>query len=218
MPNLDQELSESHFRVAVFGSARIESQDSTYSLVHTLSGMIAREGMDLITGGGPGLMDAASRGYHAAKQNSEQHSIGLNIWLPQEQSDAGHLDIRAEFDHFSDRLDHFITLANAFVVAPGGIGTLLELFYTWQLAQVRHIASKPIVLLGNMWSGLLQWIKSPLLEADYLDTQDLDLIYAVSTCAEAMEIINKSYEAYARGDEEFCRKYHEYKLNRNIRS
>jgi len=218
MPELDREFGEAHFRVAVFGSARTEPQDGAYSLVHSLAGMIAEKGMDLITGGGPGLMDAASRGYHAAKQNGEQHSIGLNIWLPQEQSDAGHLDIKAEFEHFSERLDHFIALSNAFVVAPGGIGTLLELFYTWQLAQVRHIHSKPIILLGDVWSGLLQWIKKPLLEADYLDARDLDLIYAVSTCDEAFEIISKSYEAYARGDEEFCRNYHEYKLNKDIGS
>jgi hypothetical protein len=216
MSTLEQEVHEGHFRVAVFGSARTEPNDAAYNLVHTLAGMIAGAGMDLVTGGGPGLMDAASRGYNQAKQNGRQHSIGLNIWLPMEQTDAAHLDIKAEFDHFSERLDHFIVLSNAFVVAPGGIGTVLELFYTWQLAQVRHIQSKPIILLGELWSDLLTWIGDALLKDGYIDPQDLDLVYSVSSCSEAFEIITKSYEAYIRGDREFCQNYHQYKLKNTV--
>ena len=212
MSVLQQEFSEDHFRVAIFGSARTEPNDAAYSLVQALAGMVAAAGMDLVTGGGPGLMDAASRGYNQARKDGRQHSIGLNIWLPREQADAAHLDIKAEFEHFSDRLDHFIVLSNAFVVAPGGIGTVLELFYTWQLAQVRHIHSKPIILLGDMWQGLLAWIQDPLLTGRYIDARDLDLVYCVSSCSEAFEIITKSHEAYIRGDEAFCRDYHQYKL------
>ena len=216
MSVLEQEVNEGHFRVAIFGSARTQPNDAAYNLVQTLAGMIAGAGMDLVTGGGPGLMDAASRGYNQAKQNDGQHSIGLNIWLPKEQTDAAHLDIKAEFDHFSDRLDHFIVLSNAFVVAPGGIGTVLELFYTWQLAQVRHIHSKPIILLGDLWPGLLTWIRDALLEGGYIDAQDLDLVYLVSSCSEAFDIITKSYEAYIRGDREFCQNYHQYKLKKTV--
>lgn len=208
---LDHELNETHFRVAIFGSARTKQNDPAYTLAHTLAGMIGQAGMDLVTGGGPGLMDAASRGYKQAKQNDHQHSIGLNIRLPREQSDAAHLDIKAEFDNFSDRLDHFIVLSNAFVVCPGGIGTLLELFYTWQLAQVRHIFSKPIILLGEYWVGLLNWVQGPILEAHLIDSEDLDLVYLASSCEEAFEIIKQSYEAYTRGDVAFCRKYNQYK-------
>jgi predicted Rossmann-fold nucleotide-binding protein len=96
----------------------------------------------------------------------------------------------------------------------GGIGTLLELFYTWQLAQVRHISSKPIILLGELWQGLLAWAQDRLLDGEYIDAQDLDLIYLVSSCTEAFEIIRKSHEASIRGDEAFCKNYHRYKLNR----
>jgi len=213
MSPLDHELNETHFRVAIFGSARTTQNDPAYTLAHTLAGMIGKAGMDLVTGGGPGLMDAASRGYKQAKQNDRHHSIGLNIRLPREQSDAAHLDIKAEFDHFSDRLDHFIVLSNAFVVCPGGIGTLLELFYTWQLAQVRHIFSKPIILLGEYWAGLLNWVQGSILEAHLIDSGDLDLVYLASSCEEAFEIIQQSYEAYTRGDVAFCRKYNHYKLN-----
>ncbi len=216
MSIFEQEFNEDHFRVAIFGSARTKPNDAAYTLVHNLAGMIAGAGMDLVTGGGPGLMDAASSGYNQARQNGRQHSIGLNIWLPMEQTDAAHLDIKAEFDHFSDRLDHFIVLSNAFVVAPGGIGTVLELFYTWQLAQVRHIHSKPIILLGDPWHGLLKWIHDSLLEGSYIDFQDLELVYCVSSCSEAFEIILKSHEAYVRGDEAFCRHYHRYKLTKTV--
>ena len=156
---LSSELKNGHFRVAIFGSARIRKGDERYRMVYRLAKKIAAEGMDIITGGGQGLMDAASRGHHAGRKNHTTHSIGLTIKLPQEQEKSFHLDIKKDFSRFSDRLDHLMALSNVAVVTPGGIGTLLELFYTWQLMQVQHICNTPIILLGKLWPEFLMWMK-----------------------------------------------------------
>lgn len=212
MSELTEELNKAHFRVAIFGSARITEDDPVYKLVFNLARLIAGAGMDVVTGGGPGLMDAASKGHFKGRKDSTLHSIGLNIKLPHEQSEAAHLDIKKDFKHFSDRLDHFIVLSNAFVITPGGVGTLLELLYTWQLTQVRQISSKPIILLGEMWSGLIEWVKSWPLKNKLLDPEDLALLYITRNCDEAFTVIQHAYEDYRKGGKEFCRIYHQYKI------
>lgn len=213
MTAMDDELKQSHFRVAIFGSARIIKDSLEYTEVFNLARMIAEAGMDLITGGGPGLMDGASEGYHAGKKNASQHSIGLNIRLPREQEETAHLDIKKNFERFSQRLDHFILLSNAVVVAPGGIGTLLELFYTWQLMQVKHICTMPIVLMGDRWTGLIEWLRSKLLGTGLIDSVDLSLLISAGDCQEAFKVIHNCYELYRAGkDENFCLNYQKYGL------
>lgn len=128
---LGEEFGRKHFRVAIFGSARIKKGDPIYELVYTLAKMISKSGMDIVTGGGPGLMNAASEGHHAGQKGNKLHSIGLRINLPKEDKQATHLDVKKEFHRFSNRLDNFMRLSNIVVVASGGVGTLLELFYTW---------------------------------------------------------------------------------------
>jgi uncharacterized protein (TIGR00730 family) len=206
------ELEKSQFRVAIFGSARIGKKDANYKLIFDLAKLIAAEGIDVVTGGGPGLMDAASRGHHFGRRDSKSHSIGLNIRLPFEQTDAEHLDIKKDFFHFSERLDHFMVLSNAVVVAPGGVGTLLELFYTWQLMQVKHICNVPIVLLGSMWHELVGWIRKWPLAHELLDEEDLELLFITKSCDDAFTVIREAYDAFSRGDENFCLNYHLYKL------
>ena len=114
--------------------------------------MLGEKGIDVVTGGGPGLMQAASAGHNAGMKNSkkESHSIGLLIKLPKEQKTAEFLNIKNEFQRFSNRLDRFMELSNIFVVAPGGIGTTLEFFYTLQLIQVKQTCNVPVILLGNI--------------------------------------------------------------------
>jgi hypothetical protein len=148
--------------------------------------------MDIVTGGGPGLMDAASEGHYTGKVSKKNHSIGLQILLPKEQIDAKHLDIKKEFHRFSSRLDTFIELANAVVVAPGGAGTLLELFYTWQLMQVRMIRHIPIILIGDMWPDLVRWIKKWPLKKGLLNESDVDLLLLVDNIEDALVIIKKA--------------------------
>jgi uncharacterized protein (TIGR00730 family) len=205
------EQADNRFRVAIFGSARLTENHPEYRLVFDLARLIAGAGMDLVTGGGPGLMEAASNGYFEGKKGASERSIGLNIKLPTAQRVAAHLDIKKEFEHFSERLDEFVTLSNAFVVAPGGIGTLLELLYTWQLAQVKEISNKPIILMGEMWFDFLQWVRNWPLRNGLLEEADLALIYVTRNCEEAFAVIDGCYGHYKEGGTEFCRVYNWYR-------
>lgn len=186
------------FCVGIFGSARIEKEDSNWKLIYDLAKRIAEEGMDIVTGGGPGLMSAASEGHYAGDISKNVQSIGLQIKLPKEQRDAYHLDIRKEFSRFSERLDNFIELANAVVVAPGGVGTLLEFLYTWQLMQVKMIRDIPIILLGDMWPDFVHWIRKWSLENRFLEQEDIDLLYLVNDIEGALIIIKKANEKFKK--------------------
>ena len=208
----DHIINDKHFRVAIFGSARIKKGDPNYNLVYALAKMISSAGMDIVTGGGPGLMNAASEGHHAGRKDSEIHSIGLKINLPKEDKEASHLDIKKEFNRFSNRLDNFMKLSNAVVTAPGGVGTLLELFYTWQLMQVKHICNIPIILLGDMWLELMRWVKQYPLKNKFLNIEDVELLFLAKNCEEAFLIIKQAYEGYKKGDSNFCLNYRKYKI------
>src|SRR5439155_276471 len=155
-----RKLEDTQFRVCIFGSARIRSQDPTYKEIYCLALELARLGMDIVTGGGPGLMEAANRGVQDAR-NGRSKSYGLPILLPRrDEVPNKHLDIKSEHKRFSSRLDEFMRLSGAVVVAPGGIGTLLELFYVWQLLQVGLLEKRPVILLGTpFWQGLLDWMR-----------------------------------------------------------
>jgi uncharacterized protein (TIGR00730 family) len=185
------------FRVVIFGSARIRRGDEIWSMIFELAKKIAKDGMDLVTGGGPGLMDAASEGHHAGDPDKKTvQSIGLQIQLPTEQQSAHHLDIKKEFAQFSERLDNFMELANIVVVAPGGVGTTLELFYTWQLLQVKMIHDIPIILLGDMWHDFLRWIRKWPLHHQFLEPKDVDLLLYANNSTEAFEIIKKAHNEF----------------------
>jgi uncharacterized protein (TIGR00730 family) len=209
---LDQELKEKHFRVAIFGSARIQRDDSVYNEVYSLAKLISEAGMDIVTGGGPGLMDAASAGHFAARKDERAHSVGLRIKLPKEESEATHLNIKKEFNQFSNRLSSFMQLSKTVVVAPGGVGTLLELFYAWQLLQVKKITGVPIILFGDMWIDLLYWVKEWQLDTGLISPKDLDLLFIAKNYREAFEIINEAHQNFLKGNENFCRIYKKFKL------
>lgn len=174
--------------------------------------MIGRKNMDLVTGGGPGLMQAASKGHMKGSKGKKIHTIGLAIRLYHEQRPNKYLNVVKNFSRFSNRLDNFMILSDAIVVAPGGIGTLLELFYSWQLIQVRQTCNIPIILLGNQWKDLMSWMKKYPLKNKLLDKKDLDLLFFVKNCDEAMEIINIASELHEKGGENFCLNYKKYKL------
>ena len=211
MDELNEELNDDQFRVAIFGSARLKADSPEYYQVFNLARLIASAEIHLVTGGGPGLMEAASNGFYEWKKDASIYSIGLNIKLPKEQRLATHLDIKKQFDRFSERLDSFVNLSNAFVVTPGGIGTILELFYTWQLAQVKQLADKPLILMGEMWLDLLKWMRAWPLKNNLLDEADLDLIYLTKDYTESFTVIQESYNHFKSGGTEFCRKYKEYR-------
>ncbi|NJL85955.1 MAG: LOG family protein [Leptolyngbyaceae cyanobacterium SM1_1_3] len=204
-------LDSDRFRVAIFGSARIHAGDSIYEQVRRLARLLGREGMDVVTGGGPGLMEAANRGHKEGRADPASKSYGLSIKLPFEEGVNDHVDIKREFDRFSDRLDHFMSLSNAVVVAPGGVGTLLEMVYTWQLMQVEHICNIPIILVGEMWADLLAWVRQWPLQKQLIDPKDYELLFLVHNCDQAFEILRDTHQNFSNGNETFCLNYHRYK-------
>ncbi|MBI3911979.1 MAG: TIGR00730 family Rossman fold protein [Armatimonadetes bacterium] len=192
-----KELEADRFRVCIFGSARIRPTDQTYQTVYRLARDLGDLGVDIVTGGGPGLMEAANRGVQEA-QNQRSVSYGLPIRLPTIRELANrHLDIKSEHKRFSSRLDEFMRLSHAVVVAPGGIGTLLELMYVWQLIQVGMIERRPVVLLGaDYWSGLIDWMKAEMLGRRFVSPGDFDWIHLVETPAEALALVRRALEQW----------------------
>ncbi|MCX8183528.1 MAG: LOG family protein [Crenarchaeota archaeon] len=186
------------FTVAIFGSARIREGSAIYREIHDLAAMISGAGMSIVTGGGPGLMDAASKGHYVGRRGRNAKSIGLRIRLPFKEKESSHLDIKKEFKHFSTRLDGFIRHSNVVVVAPGGVGTLLEFAYTWQLLQVKHISNIPIILLGRMWFDFVKWIRKWPLKQKLIDPKDVELLFLAKDIHEAFSVIQKAYELYER--------------------
>jgi uncharacterized protein (TIGR00730 family) len=187
-------MKQEHFRVAIFGSARIKKNDKNYKSIYKLAEQIGERGHDIVTGGGPGIMEAANRGLKDGSKDA--HSFGLLIKLPREQKPNKALDIKKEFQYFSKRLDSFMELSNAIIVAPGGIGTLLELSYAWQLIQLKKAKNIPIILMGKQWKRLVTWMKRNLLKNNYIDKQDLDLVFPVNSAKEALKIIDNTYELF----------------------
>lgn len=211
---IKKELAKKHFRVTIFGSARIKKGDTRFNQVKSLAKMLGERGIDIVTGGGPGLMQAASIGHNLGMKISkkESHSIGLLIKLPREQKTAEFLNIKKEFSKFSNRLDDFMELSNVFVVAPGGIGTTLELFYTLQLIQVKQTCNVPVILLGNMWAPLIKWLEKYPIKNKLMNKEDLNSVFLAKNSEEAMKMISQAHEHYKKGDKNICLNYKRYKL------
>src|SRR3989344_3852218 len=198
-----KELKEKRFRVSIFGSARIKKGDENYKQVYDLAKILGERGIDVVTGGGPGTMEAANSGHKNGSKITHSHSIGLSINLPKEQKTNKSVDIEKRFERFSSRLDNFMLLSNAVVVTPGGVGTLLELFYTWQLVQVKHRSNIPIILMGKQWKGLLKWLEKEPLKNKYFERKDLDLLFLAKNHKEVIQIIEQAYKEYKAGKKDF---------------
>jgi len=206
----EKELKNGEFRVSIFGSARAKPGDKEYKMVHKLAEMLGERGVEIVTGSGPGLMRAANAGHKAGRKSKKVHSIGLAINLPTEQITSGS-DIIRKFGNFSSRLDNFMLLSNAVIVTPGGVGTLLELFYTWQLVQVKHICNIPIILLGDMWEGLVSWLDKNPIKRGFIGPEELTLFMA-KTPEEAIKMIERAHKEYKKGNKNYCLNYKRYKL------
>lgn len=196
-----------YYRVCIFGSARIKPDTEIYQQVFNVARYLAWEGVDILTGGGPGLMEAANRGAHFGQQERKTRtmSYGLPIDLPFEPEENLHLDIKRHHHKFSSRLDDFMRLSHAIVVTPGGIGTLLELYFSWQLIQVKHIETRPIVLLGStFWGGLIDWMKQYPLARGLISPRDFEFVSIVETPEEAAEVISAHHKKF-RQNPEYCR-------------
>jgi uncharacterized protein (TIGR00730 family) len=197
-----RKLEDTEFRVCIFGSARIRPEGPVYQTVYRLARSLAKLGVDIVTGGGPGLMEAANRGVQEAR-NEQSKSYGLPIELPKRlEAPNKHLDIKSQHRRFSSRLDEFMRLSHAVIVAPGGIGTVLELMYVWQLLQVGMIEPRPVILLGReFWAGLIVWMREQQLGKAFISEHDLEFVHLVDSPKEVVQIIRKALEAYQQSHE-----------------
>ena len=188
------------YRVTIFGSARCRPGTFVYNEVKRVAQALAELGCDIITGGGPGLMQAANEGAEAGDAADRSRSVGIRVELPFEQDVNAFVEQAFEHKTFFTRLHHFVLASDAFIVVPGGIGTVLELTMIWQLLQVKHLQNTPLILVGKMWPGLVEWAKSHLLTTDppLANAEDLDLPICVSTGDEAIAVVKKSYADWQR--------------------
>lgn len=191
-----EKLSQIGPCVSIFGSARTKPDMKYYKLTEEVANKIVDHGYGIITGGGPGIMEAGNKGAHLAGGTS----VGLNIELPFEQHDNPYIDNdkSLDFDYFFVRKVMFVKYSQGFVVMPGGFGTLDELFEAITLIQTHKIDKFPIILVGSdFWSGLVDWIKTTLLDSfENISAPDIDLVQVVDTPEEVIEILDKFYDEY----------------------
>jgi len=171
--------------VGVFGGARFEEESPYYQQAMNVGAMLSQHGFSIITGGGPGIMEAANRGAKMGRGKS----VGLNIELPHEQEPNPHLDISLSFRYFFVRKLMFVKYAMGFVIFPGGFGTMDELFEALTLVQTKKVTSFPLVLYSSeYWKGLVEWIRGTLVERGAISREDVDLIYVVDDSADIARI------------------------------
>jgi uncharacterized protein (TIGR00730 family) len=187
------------YRVTIFGSARAKPGTIAYEETKRASKALAAMGCDIITGGGPGLMQAANEGVDAA---GGAHSMGIRVDLPFEQEVNPFVELAFEHKTFFTRLHHFVLASDAFIVAPGGIGTVLETMMIWQLLQVRHLEKTPLILVGKLWPGLVEWVRSSMLsfETPLINAEDVDIPICVNTADDAIDIIRRHRQASGFAD------------------
>ena len=200
--SLENELNNytsEFYRVCIFGSARIKPEDHIYKTTYELAQGLGELGIDVLTGGGPGLMEAANRGVLDGKKQSgsKSMSFGITIELNKFEPHSEHLDIKHHHKRFSSRLDDFMRLSNAVIVVRGGIGTLLELYFTWQLLQVGHMPDRPFILMDkSFWQGLVDWMHEQQVANGMVSPGDFRWLHLVDTPEEAVDIISGDYESF----------------------
>lgn len=183
--------------VAIFGSARTRPEDPQYRAAQETAALLARAGFAIITGGGPGIMEAANRG----ALDAGGVSIGCNIELPFEQRPNPYQTRSMTFKYFFVRKTMFVKYSRAFIIFPGGFGTLDELFESLTLIQTRKIRNFPVVLFGSQyWGGMMEWIKNTLLTEGKINEKDINLLKVTDSPAEAVDIISKSQDSLRKID------------------
>jgi uncharacterized protein (TIGR00730 family) len=186
------------YRVTIFGSARTDPEHWVYQEVKRIASDLAALGCDIVTGGGPGLMQAANEGARAAGAEERVESIGIRVQLPFEQSVNPFVGEAFEHESFFTRLHHFVLVSDAFIVTPGGIGTALESLMIWQLLQVRHLTDVPLVFVGPMWRELVDWARRVMLRPGFelASPADMAIPTCVDTADEALAVIREHLAAW----------------------
>jgi uncharacterized protein (TIGR00730 family) len=181
-------LSDVNNAVTIFGSARVKPDDIYYQKTENLTRLLVQNGFSVITGGGGGIMEAANKGAGEAGGKS----VGMNIQLPFEQKPNSYANINIHYKYFFIRKVMFVKYAVAYVILPGGFGTMDELFEALTLIQTKKIKSFPLILMGsNYWNGLLDWLKKTMLAEGKISPADLDLIQVVDEPEEVVKLIKK---------------------------
>lgn len=188
------------YRVSIFGSARVKPGSFGYETTKKCAAELAKMGCDIITGGGPGLMQAANEGAASAPERSK--SIGICIELPFEQETNSFVSQAFGHRTFFTRLHQFVLNSDAFLVAPGGIGTVLEMTLIWQLLQVEHLKGAPLILVGQMWPGLIEWAKESMLipGSALANAEDMEIPQCVATAGEAVARVKKHHSAWLKAN------------------
>jgi uncharacterized protein (TIGR00730 family) len=191
------------YRVTIFGSSRITRGDALYNSARDVAFQLTKLGCDIVTGGGPGLMEAANEGAQEGDIEGKTKSYGLHIELPTEYEPNKYLDRMSSHRTFFSRLHHFVRLSHAYIVMPGGIGTSLETYMIWQLLQVGYLKDRPLVLLGDMWHGLLDWMSREMLPHKLINPEDLHIAKVVDSIEAAVQIIKVSKEKFDQETQSF---------------
>jgi predicted Rossmann-fold nucleotide-binding protein len=192
-----------NYRVTIFGSARLKPGSNAYEGVKQLAAELTRMGCDIISGGGPGLMQAANEGAHSVAPDAAHRSVGIRVDLPFEQELNAFVGQAYQHRTFFSRLHHFMISSDAFIVVPGGIGSLLELALAWQLLQVQRLYNTPLVLVGKMWAGLVEWGRQSMLVpgSELASEVDFTIPHCVDTIEEALSLIRENRAAWLRAQE-----------------
>jgi uncharacterized protein (TIGR00730 family) len=187
-----------NYRVTIFGSARLEPGTVAYNAVKELAAELTKMGCDIVSGGGPGIMRAANEGAHSVDPKALHRSVGIHVALPFEQELNPFVGLAYEHRTFFSRLHHFMIASDAFIVVPGGIGTLLEMALAWQLLQVRKLYNTPLILVGKMWAELVEWgRRSMLIKGKELASEvDFTIPHCVNTIEEAIGLIRENRAAW----------------------
>jgi uncharacterized protein (TIGR00730 family) len=189
------------YRVTIFGSARVPEDHWVYAAVRDVAEELTRLGCDIVTGGGPGLMAAANEGTRRADPNTLKRSVGIRVQLPFEQDVNAFVTQAYEHRTFFTRLHQFVLMSDAFVVMPGGIGTVLEAMMIWQLLQVGHLQRTPLILVGKMYADLVAWCERYMLRPDLplAHPEDIALPQCVEDGPGILRILRGHYDAWEKG-------------------
>jgi uncharacterized protein (TIGR00730 family) len=187
-----------NYRVTIFGSARLKPGSVAYEGVKELASDLTRMGCDIMSGGGPGLMQAANEGALAVDPQALHRSVGIRVELPFEQEINPFVGQAYEHRTFFSRLHHFMIISDAFVVVPGGVGTLLELSLAWQLLQVRKLYNTPLILVGKMWKELVDWARRSMLQegSELASDVDFSIPLCVTTIEETVALIRENRDLW----------------------
>jgi uncharacterized protein (TIGR00730 family) len=195
--------------IAIFGSARTKEDDPAYNAAMETAYLLSKAGFGIITGGGPGIMEAANKG----AQEGGNCSVGCNIELPFEQSSNSYLDISLDFGYFFVRKTMFVKYSHAFIIFPGGFGTMDELFEALTLIQTKKVKHFPVILFDSQyWGGLISWLREHMLASGKISATDIDLLCCADSPEEICRLVIDAYEENCRQEKEHPIRYHEQSI------